>query len=152
MYNIYYKDINEITKKEKEEINKFILKNFKISRIKFYEKIIYYKDNNKIIGFAGLYYIDKYISINQLCIDNNYRNKGLATSILNLISEIYNTTSIILYIDKNKENTNYLFDFYIKRGFKEIDYLKSFNLSYERDIEYLMIKEYQLNQNHLHFS
>lgn len=152
MYNIYYKDINEITKKEKKEINKFILKNFKISRIKFYEKIIYYKDNNKIIGFAGLYYIDKYISINQLCIDNNYRNKGLATSILNLISEIYNTTSIILYIDKNKENTNYLFDFYIKRGFKEIDYLKSFNLSYERDIEYLMIKEYQLNQNHLHFS
>lgn len=152
MYNIYYKDINEITKKEKEEINKFILKNFKISRIKFYEKIIYYKDNNKIIGFAGLYYIDKYISINQLCIDNNYRNKGLATSILNLISEIYNTTSIILYIDKNKENTNYLFNFYIKRGFKEIDYLKSFNLSYERDIEYLMIKEYQLNQIHLHFS
>jgi len=152
MYNIYYKDINEITKKEKEEINKFILKNFKISRIKFYEKIIYYKDNNKIIGFAGLYYIDKYISINQLCIDYNYRNKGLATSILNLISEIYNTTSIILYIDKNKENTNYLFNFYIKRGFKEIDYLKSFNLSYERDIEYLMIKEYQLNQIHLHFS
>ena len=152
MYNIYYKDINEITKKEKEEINKFILKNFKISRIKFYEKIIYYKDNNKIIGFAGLYYIDKYISINQLCIDYNYRNKGLATSILNLISDIYNTTSIILYIDKNKENTNYLFNFYIKRGFKEIDYLKSFNLSYERDIEYLMIKEYQLNQIHLHFS
>jgi len=152
MYNIYYKDINEITKKEKEEINKFILKFFNISRIKFYEKIIYYKDNNKIIGFVGLYYIDKYISINQLCIDNNYRNKGLATSILNLISDIYNTTSIILYIDKNKENTNYLFNFYIKRGFKEIDYLKSFNLSYERDIEYLMIKEYQLNQIHLHFS
>lgn len=139
--NLYYKDISQISVTEKEEIIELILISFKKSRFNFYEKVIYYKKYNKIIGFVGLYYIDKYISINQLCVHPNYRNEGIATLILNFISELYKDTPIILYIDKNKENTNYLFNYYSKRGFAEISYLKSFNLTYDKDIEFLMIKD-----------
>lgn len=48
---------------------------------------------------------------------------------------------MILYIDKNKNNTDYLYKFYTQRGFKEIDYLKTFNLTYNKDDEYLLIKD-----------
>ena len=80
------------------------------------KKIIYY---NKIIGFVDLYYIDKYISINQLCVHPNYKNEGIITLMLNFISDLYKDIPIILYIDKNKENTDYLFNFYSKRDVKK---------------------------------
>ena len=139
--SFYYKRLNEITIEEYDEINNLILSSFKSSRINFYDNVVYYKYENRIIGFAGLYFIDKYLSINQLCIDKDYRNKGIATRILEFISNIYKYIPLILYIDKNKENTNYLYKFYTERGFKEIDYFKTLNLTFDRDVEYLMIKE-----------
>jgi ribosomal protein S18 acetylase RimI-like enzyme len=139
---LYYKDTHELTPEERKGIHELILKSFKNSRLKFYETVVYFKDSdNKIIGFVGLYYIDKYLSLNQLCVEEEHRNNGIASLLLELIFYLYNTTSIILYIDKNKEKTNYLFDFYSRKGFKEIDYLKTFNLSYDRKVEFLMIRE-----------
>ncbi len=58
-----------------------------------------------------------------------------------IIDNLYFYIPQILYIDKNKDTTNYLFNFYSKNGFKEIDYLKTLNLTYDKEIEYLMIKE-----------
>lgn len=143
---LYYKDTCDLTIDERKAIHDLILKSFKTSRLKFYETVIYFKDSNdKIIGFVGLYYIDKYLSLNQLCVDEEHRKNGIASLLLELVFYLYNTTSIILYIDKNKERTAYLFNFYSKKGFKEIDYLKTFNLTYDRDVEYLMIKEPSLS-------
>jgi len=139
--NFYFKRPNEITIEEQDEINDLILSSFHSSRMKFYTNLVYYKYDNKIIGFAGLYFINKYLSINQLCTHKNFRNKGIATKLLEFIQFLYKYISIILYIDKNKENTNTLYKFYTERGFKEIDYLKTLNLTYNKDIEYLMIKE-----------
>lgn len=147
-----YKDVYELTNDERKEIHELILSSFKSSRLKLYEKIIYYKNtNDKIVGFIGLYYIDKYLSLNQLCVHEEYRNMGIASLILELIFYLYKSTSIILYIDKNKETTDFLFDFYKRKGFKEIDYLKTLNLTYDRDVEFLMIKEpiAQLSRSHL---
>lgn len=139
---LYYKDTHELTHEERKNIHELILKSFKNSRLKFYETVVYFKDSNdKIIGFVGLYYIDKYLSLNQLCVEEEHRNNGIASLLLELIFYLYNTTSIILYIDKNKEKTNYLFDFYSRKGFKEIDYLKTFNLTYDKKVEFLMIRE-----------
>ena len=141
---INVKNLNELTIEEKREINEIILSNFKKSRLNTYENIYYYTDNNnknKIIGVVGIYFINKYLSLNQLCIDKDYRKKGLATSLLSYIIDEYKNSSIILYVDKNKENTEYLYNFYLSRGFKEISYLKTFNLTYERDKEILMILE-----------
>jgi ribosomal protein S18 acetylase RimI-like enzyme len=140
--NITVKKINELKPEEKREIKELILNNFQNSRLNTYENIYYYRDNDKIIGVVGVYFINKYLSLNQLCIDKDYRRKGFATSLLSYVCNEYKNIPIILYIDKNKENTEYLYDFYLRRGFKEISYLKSFNLTYERDKEILMILEY----------
>lgn len=141
---INVKNLNELTIDERREINELILSNFQKSRLNTYENIYYYNYNNnknKIIGVVGVYFINKYLSLNQLCIHKDYRKKGLATSLLSYIIDEYKNSSIILYIDKNKENTEYLYNFYLRRGFKEISYLKTFNLTYERDKEILMILE-----------
>lgn len=139
--NFYFKRLKEITIQESDEINELILSSFQNSRINHYDNLVYYKYENRIIGFAGLYFIDKYLSINQLCVHKDFRNQGIATQILEFIEKIYKYISIILYIDKNKNNTDYLYKFYTQRGFKEIDYLKTFNLTYNKDDEYLLIKD-----------
>ncbi len=138
---IHIKRVNELDKKERLDINNLILENFEKSRLKTYETVIYYSYNNNIIAFVGLYFINKYLSLNQLCVHKNYRKNGLATNLLKIIDNLYFSISQILYIDKNKDTTNYLFNFYSKNGFKEIDYLKTLNLTYDKEIEYLMIKE-----------
>lgn len=140
-FNIHIRQVDKLDKKERLDINNLILENFEKSRLKTYEFIIYYTYNNSIIAFVGLYFINKYISLNQLCVHKNYRNRGLATNLMKIIDNLYISIPQILYIDKNKNNTDYLFDFYSKNGFKEIDYLKTLNLTYDKEIEYLMIKE-----------
>lgn len=139
--NFYFKRINEITIQESDEINELILSSFQNSRINHYDNLVYYKYKNRIIGFAGLYFMDKYLSINQLCVHKDFRNQGIATKLLEFIEKLYKYISMILYIDKNKNNTDYLYKFYTQRGFKEIDYLKTFNLTYNKDDEYLLIKD-----------
>jgi len=129
--SIYKKRIEDLTLKEKKEINNLILSNFEKSRLNTYEYICYYTDKT-----------NKYLSLNQLCVNNDYRNGGIATKLISYICEDHIENPIILYIDKNKENTEYLYQFYLKRGFKEISYLKTFNLTYEKDKEILMIYEY----------
>jgi len=117
------------------KINDFILQNFKKSRLDTYETLIYKIINNELVGFMGLhnYYDnnDNYISINQLCVDINHRNKGIATELLNSLSD---NERYILFIDKNNDNDNgngngngndngndndylKLAEFYKKRGF-----------------------------------
>lgn len=120
----------------KNNLNNFILQSFEKSRINDYTYFIYCKNKGNIIGFVGLYYINNYLSINQLCVHPNHRNKGIATSILNFIKKIYKSSRLILYIDKNKSSTNYLHDFYLKYGFK--DMIDNNNLPYDEEKEYLM--------------
>lgn len=120
----------------KNNLNNFILQSFEKSRIDDYTYFIYCKNNGIIIGFVGLYYINNYLSINQLCVHPNHRNKGIAIKILNFIKKIYKSSRLILYIDKNKSSTNYLHNFYLKYGFK--DMIDNNNLSFDEDNEYLM--------------
>lgn len=120
----------------KNKLNEFILQSFEKSRINDYTYFIYCKKNGNIISFVGLYYINNYLSINQLCVDINHRNKGIATLMLNFIKKIYKSSRLILYIDKNKISTNYLHNFYLKYGFKD---MINNNLPYDEENEYLMI-------------
>jgi N-acetylglutamate synthase-like GNAT family acetyltransferase len=120
----------------KKKLNDFIHLSFHKSRIDDYKYIIYVQNKGIIIGFAGLYYINNYLSINQLCVHPDYRNKGTATNILNYIKKIYNKSHLILYIDKNKPLTDYLHNFYLKNGFK--DMINHENISYDYENEFLM--------------
>jgi N-acetylglutamate synthase-like GNAT family acetyltransferase len=103
------------------KLNEFILGYFSHSRLYTYEIVVYTVNDNtqQITGFLGLQIFDKNILINQLCVDIKYRNQGIASNLLEYVKNNYQC-NMTLYIDKNTENTNYLYNFYTKRGFVEI--------------------------------
>lgn len=116
----------------KAKINELILKNFKNSRLHTYKILIYKIINNKIVGFVGLYNYDEFLSINQLCVDINHRNLGIATDLLSYLDNNFKNENFILFVDKNKPNCDYLVNFYKKRGFIVLDP--------DNPIEFKMIK------------
>jgi GNAT superfamily N-acetyltransferase len=127
---IVKKKLVELDIEEKDKINCLILSCFSNSRLESYDEIIFYLLEDNIIGFVGLNIDINFININQLCVKYNYRNKGIATELLNYIEE-FSTTNLILYVDKNKNNTEELYNFYLKRGYigeeNEIEYKMSLN-------------------------
>lgn len=122
---IVYKLIKDLTEDEIFRCIKLINSNFKKNRFNTYSSIIYYIIGTNIIGFVGI--SDNYL--NQLCVNINYRNRGIATGLINKSKEILQDT-IHLFVDKNKSNTEYLVKFYEKNDFI---------IEYENDIEFKMI-------------
>ena len=122
---IVYKLIKDLTEDEIFRCIKILNSNFKKNRFNTYSSIIYYIIGSNIIGFVGI--SDNYL--NQLCVNINYRNRGIATGIINKSKEILQDT-IHLFVDKNKSNTEYLVKFYEKNDFI---------IEYENDIEFKMI-------------
>jgi hypothetical protein len=113
---IVRKKLVELDVEEKEKINYLILSCFSNSRLESYDEIIYYLFEDNIIGFIGLHINIDFTFINQLCVNNNYRNKGIATTLLKYVEDSF-TTNLILYVDKNKNNTENLYNFYLNRGY-----------------------------------
>jgi len=122
---IVYKLLKDLSEDEICKCIKLINSNFKISRFNNYTSVIYYIIGNDIIGFAGIN--DNYL--NQLCVNPNYRNRGIATHIINKSIEVLEKP-LHLFVDKNKSNTDYLINFYKKKGFE---------IEYENNIEYKLI-------------
>jgi len=122
---IVYKLVKDLTDDEIFRCIKLLNSNFKENRLNTYSSIIYYIIGSNIIGFVGI--SDNYL--NQLCVNSNYRNKGIATNLINKSKEILQDT-IYLFVDKNKSNTEYLVKFYEKNDFI---------IEYENDIEIKMI-------------
>ena len=122
---IVYKLIKDLTEDEIFRCIKLLNSNFKKNRFNTYISIIYYIIGSNIIGFVGI--SDNYL--NQLCVNINYRNRGIATGLINKSKEILQDT-IHLFVDKNKSNTEYLVKFYEKNDFI---------IEYENDIEFKMI-------------
>lgn len=121
MENINIINRCDLNNDELEKCNILINNNFKSNRILEYYKVILYKKKDKIIGFIGI--SDNYL--NQLCVDINYRNQGIATMILSVARNHLNGT-IYLFVDKNG-NHERLIKFYIKNGY---------SIEYENNVEY----------------
>lgn len=122
---IVYKLIKDLTEDEIFRCIKLLNSNFKKNRFNTYSSIIYYIIGSDIIGFVGI--SNNYL--NQLCVNSNYRNRGIATRLINKSKEILQNT-IHLFVDKNKSTTEYLVKFYEKNDFI---------IEYENDIEFKMI-------------
>jgi ribosomal protein S18 acetylase RimI-like enzyme len=122
---IVYKLVRDLNEDEIFRCIRLINSNFKKNRFNTYSSVIYYIIGNDIIGFIGI--SDNYL--NQVCVNINYRNRGIASQLLQKSKEILQE-SIYLFIDKNKSNTDYLVNFYIKNGFL---------IDLENDVEYKMI-------------
>jgi len=122
---IVYKLVRDLNEDEIFRCIRLINSNFKKNRFNTYSSVIYYIIGSDIIGFIGI--SDNYL--NQVCVNINYRNRGIASQLLQKSKEILQE-SIYLFIDKNKSNTDYLVNFYIKNGFL---------IDLENDVEYKMI-------------
>jgi|TARA_B110000093_G_scaffold154514_1_gene170874 hypothetical protein len=109
---ITHKLINNLNNKQIIQCNDLINKSFKTNRFNDYKYAVIYIENDKIIGFVGIYNN----LLNQLCTSLEYRNQRIASNILDICKKILNLP-IYLYIDKLKENTRHLLNFYTKNNF-----------------------------------
>ena len=145
------KSIHNLTPEEKDDINALVLSCFDESRLKTYDEAVYYVENNHIIGFIGLHknkykiaHSGKNVTVlNQIAVKQQYRNQGIASYMLNILTKtIYTNTTHVLYIDKDKDTAETLYEFYKKRGFEEINdnLVQTLGIPYNQDAEYLMIK------------
>jgi ribosomal protein S18 acetylase RimI-like enzyme len=124
---IIYKLVKNLTEKENKECNILINENFEKNRFTDYKYVIIYKIKNNIIGFIGIYEN----LLNQICTNIEYRRKGIGKEMIETAKKMLKG-DIYLYIDKKKENTEYLLNYYEKNGFKII---------IENEIEYKMINK-----------
>ena len=108
---IIIKNIVDIDEYELIECNNLIKNTFISSRINTYERAILYYSDDIIVGFLGISH-DNYL--NQLCIDNNHRNRGYATKLIKMATDILKGT-IYLFVDKNKGNTDFLLKKYLNK-------------------------------------
>jgi hypothetical protein len=122
---IVYKLMKDLNENEIYRCIKLLNSNFKNNRFNTYSSIIYYIIGSDIIGFVGI--SNNYL--NQLCVNINYRNRGIATNLIDKSKEVLEKP-LHLFVDKNKSNTDYLIAFYKKNNF---------SVEYENDIEVKMI-------------
>ena len=122
---ISIKPVTSLTNNEIYNCNQIINANFEKNRFNDYKTVIIYKKNNEIIGFLGIY--DNLL--NQICTDIEYRRKGIAKQLIDTSKKILKKP-INLYIDKNKKNTEYLLNYYLKNKFE---------IELENEFEYKMI-------------
>lgn len=109
------KQINELG----TELNPNFKKLFHIENLPETENILTIKENNKIIGFIHYSKIFECIEIQNIIVDESYRNKGYASALINiLISKNIKTTQRII-LEVNENNIEAI-KFYQKHKFKEI--------------------------------
>jgi ribosomal protein S18 acetylase RimI-like enzyme len=123
---IVYKLVKDLNEHEIFRCIRLINANFKKNRFYTYTSVIYYIIGSDIIGFLGI--SDNYL--NQICVNINYRNRGIASKMISRAKEELGTEPIYLFVDKNKSTTDYLVNFYKKYEFV---------IDFENDIEYKMI-------------
>jgi len=125
-----YKKKSEANSDEIYACNTLINTCFTENRFDDYKEILICYHIGEIIGFVGIY--DNLL--NQLCVLKEHRNKGVATQILNVSKKVL-PSPFYLFIDKNKEKTEYLFNFYLSHGFR---------IYLQNDIEYKMVFDNRL--------
>jgi len=123
---IVYKLMKDLNEDEIFRCIRLINSNFKKNRFNTYSSVIYYVIGSDIVGFIGIN--DTYL--NQICTNINYRNRGIASKMINKAKEVLGAEPIYLFVDKNKSTTEYLVNFYKKQ---------EFIVEYENDAEYKMI-------------
>lgn len=130
--------IREFIKKDTERVNELLKDfNYKIDKKSFnndFLKILVYEENS-IQGVLVYQYLYDRIEIDYIVVDKDYRNRGIATKLLEFIENNYkNIKNITLEVrESNKEAIN----FYLKNDFKEITKRKNY---YKDEDGILMIK------------
>ena len=130
--------IREFIKKDTERVNELLKDfNYKIDKKSFnndFLKILIYEENF-IQGILVYQYLYDRIEIDYIIVDKNYRNRGIATKLLDFIENNYNNLkNITLEVRESNEEAIKL---YLKNNFKEITKRKNY---YKDEDGILMIK------------
>lgn len=130
--------IREFIKKDTERVNELLKEfNYKIDKKSFnndFLKILIYEENS-IQGVLVYQYLYDRIEIDYIIVDKDYRNRGIATKLLEFIENNYNNLkNITLEVRESNEEA---IKFYLKNNFKEITKRKNY---YKDEDGILMIK------------
>lgn len=94
------------------------------------------KQNDKVIGYISGYFIDGIGEIYNFLVDDIYQRQGIGNMLFDKLMEINKVTSLTLEVrDSNQKGYN----FYLKKGFKEISVRKNYYKNGDDAI--VMIKE-----------
>ena len=131
--------IREINEKDYVNVNN-LLKNFNYELTKesfnndFLKVLVY--EEECIKGILVYQYLYDRLEIDYIIVDNNYRNMGIASKLLNSLENTYeNIDNITLEV---RESNTSAISFYLKNGFKEIAKRKNY---YKDEDGILMIKK-----------
>ena len=120
------KKVNELLKEFDYSIDKNSFSN------EFLKIILY--ENNVIEGVLVYNLIYDRIEIDYIVVHENYRNKGIATSLLKYIEKDRNIKNITLEVRESNINA---IKFYLKNGFKKVSIRKNY---YKEENGILMMK------------
>jgi GNAT superfamily N-acetyltransferase len=138
---IYVRAAAGLSEVERQQLNTLILGAFKESRLGAYETVVYCKDEGVIIGMVGLYWVGHaYVCLNQLCVREAYRLHGIGSQLLEGVLTMYPDVKLVLYVDKDGGDTDWLVEFYKKRGFREVGPGEIMEMTRDDEREYLMVR------------
>lgn len=117
--NFCKEDINQINELG-AKLNPNFKELFHIDNLPETENILTIKNNNELIGFIHYSKIFECIEIQNIIIEKSYRNKGYASTLINILisKNIKTTQKIILEVNENNIEA---IKFYQKQKFKEIN-------------------------------
>lgn len=129
------KEINEL-----DVINEF-LKHFNTSINNLedpFKKYIGFEIDNKIVSFLNYSLIYNRIEIEYIYTDSEYRNRGIASKLLNYLVDLgINNNCLNITLEVKKSNFNAI-KFYEKNGFKKISIRKNY---YNGEDGIMMLRE-----------
>jgi ribosomal protein S18 acetylase RimI-like enzyme len=137
---IYVRATGELAEDDRQAVNELILRSFAESRLGDYETIAYCELWDRVIGAVGLYWVGKWLYLNQLCVEAKCRKQGAASWILDGVFAAYPRAAMALYVDKQGGDADWLVGFYSKRGFREVWPGDEMELPRDSEREYLMVR------------
>ena len=124
------KDIEIINKK----LSNF---NTSVKEIGVYTKYYGYVDNDSIVGFLSFDFIYDRAEINYIFVEKDYRQRGIATKLLNYMLDICDNECKNITLEVKESNKSAI-NFYLKNGFIEVARREKY---YQDEDGILMIKE-----------
>lgn len=110
------------------------------------KKIIVAEDNNKVIGFLSVINHKDYVYLDDYCVNNDYRGKGIGSKLMSMADE-YARKKNINKINTHVESANHeSIDFYMNKGFK-IQEKQGHRLLITKEVPLMKTKEELFDRN-----
>jgi [ribosomal protein S18]-alanine N-acetyltransferase len=84
------------------------------------------ENNNNVIGFADLWFVDDEIHLNKIAVSSPYRRHGIAGGLISFILNKYDSLGIRKILLEVREKNSEARSFYKKLGFRENGFRKNY--------------------------